>query len=143
MFVENVVPADRSQLVCYWHHCHLRPEAAVALDECWEWQPTVMGGRHFHMQFLGVCDYALVAVNVHMHSVDPDQQDCNMSLFLLWDPCPVVTVGFESIWLNPLLAGYQTPHNHLQQAFENCSYHLVHKKHEQSKFYGGNTHIFN
>jgi hypothetical protein len=36
-----------------------------------------------------------------------------MSLFacLLWGPCPVVTVGSESILLNSLLAEDQTPHN--------------------------------
>ncbi len=71
------------------------------------------GGRDFHIQFLGVHECGLVAENVHMHCAGPGQQDCNMSLFacLLRGPCPVVTVGSESILLNSLLAEDQTTHN--------------------------------
>ncbi len=82
------------------------------------------GGRDFHIRFLGVHECGLVAVNVHMHCVGPGQQDCNMSLFacLLWGPCPVVTVGSESILLNSLLAEDQTPTTEIQQLRVNLEF---------------------
>jgi hypothetical protein len=118
MFVGNVVLADRHRLVCCQHHYCLRSEAAAAFDEYWVQQQTVMGGRDFHIQILGVHECGLIE-SAHMHCAGPGLQDCNMSLFAcqMRGLCPVVTVDSASILLNSLLSGYKTPHKNIQPVF--------------------------